>query len=178
MWIRITLWYLCLPFQRFSLEVIHKLGRANQINLEWLSIWTQAKLTKQRKWEQPRGPAWLVLSDFQTHYQFVRLVRRKSSLHSCIWRLLGSGLPPLWIKLNLYGLYNSVPEFCVRKYIKPEYMGIWSAIWTCSMPGMTGNGCCMRENCLAFPPLTEYCFLESISAVRLQEWHYLWQHLA
>jgi len=68
--------------ERFSPEIIHKLGRANQINLERLSICTQAQLKKQRRRKQPRGPAWLVLSDFQTHHQFVRLVRSKNCLHS------------------------------------------------------------------------------------------------
>lgn len=109
--------------------------------------------TNQRE-GRSRRPAWLVLSDFQTHHRFLRLVRRKRCLHSCVWRLLDSALPSLSIQLNPYGSYNSVPGFCVGEYIKPEYMGTCSAIWTCSVLGAAGNGHHTSKNGVFFPPLT------------------------
>lgn len=42
----------------------------------------------------------------------------------------------LRIKLNPYGRYCYVPRFCVRRDVKPEYMAIWSTIWTQSTLGV------------------------------------------
>lgn len=138
--------------ERFSPEIIHKLGRANQISLERLPICTQAQLTREGRSSPAGQPGWLsgskptisLLGLLEEKAVFTQLSFKTAAFRSATFMNKAKSVCPLLLCHWVLFL----------KYIKREYMGIWSLIWTCLMLGMSGNSPCMRENHLAFPHLT------------------------